>query len=135
MKKTILKITLASGLIIAPFICFATTHAKKDSCTITVQVKGLVCDFCATSITKQLKKQKSIKDVIPDTDKNTGKKIDIDISIPNKTVTIPVKEGAEIIRKEVEAAVKSAVEDAGYKLSGNPEDSIKINAEHCATIK
>ena len=67
--------------------------------TVTVKVNGMVCDFCARSLTKVLKKKDAVEDVA--------------ISLEDKTVTILLKEGSAMSDEEIEKAVKNA----GYNLA------------------
>ena len=67
--------------------------------TITARVHGMVCDFCARSLTKVLGKNDAVEDVA--------------IDLTDKTVTILVKEG-ETLSDE---AVREAVTHAGYNLA------------------
>lgn len=67
--------------------------------TVTVKVNGMVCDFCARSLTKVLKKKDAVEDVA--------------ISLKDKTVTIVLKDGAAMSDDEIGEAVTSA----GYNLA------------------
>ena len=67
--------------------------------TITATVDGMVCDFCARSLTKVLRRKDAVADVA--------------IDLTAKTVTIVLAEGAAMTDEEVEEAVLSA----GYNLA------------------
>ena len=79
----------------------AEEHAVDavDGRTVTVKVNGMVCDFCARSLTKVLKKKDAVEDVA--------------ISLKDKTVTIVLKDGAAMSDDEIGEAVNSA----GYNLA------------------
>lgn len=82
------------------------SHEKSDAVkavegrTVTVKVDGMVCDFCARSLTKVLKKKDAVEDVA--------------ISLEDKTVTILLKKGSAMSDEEIE----KAVQNAGYNLAG-----------------
>ena len=67
--------------------------------TITATVDGMVCDFCARSLTKVLRRKEAVEDVA--------------IDLTAKTVTIVLADGAAMTDEEVEEAVLSA----GYNLA------------------
>lgn len=89
MNKFIL--TLLSLLLIP-----STLLAKESSAT--VNVNGLVCDFCARAVEKVFKKQEAIKDV----------KVDLDA----KTIALQFKDSQNIDDK----IITKLVTDAGYKV-------------------
>jgi copper chaperone CopZ len=66
--------------------------------TVIVAVDGMVCDFCARSLTKVLTKNEAVDEVA--------------ISLEDKTVTILLTETGAMSDEEIEDAVKSA----GYNL-------------------
>lgn len=68
--------------------------------TLIVSVNGMVCDFCAQSLTKVLKKNRNVEKLA--------------ISLEEKTVAIVLREGGAMTDREVEKAVKTA----GYNLAG-----------------
>ena len=67
--------------------------------TITVRVNGMVCDFCARSLTKVLRRDDNVEAVA--------------ISLEDKTVTIVLTEDGEMD----DAAVEKAVKNAGYNVA------------------
>ena len=67
--------------------------------TITVRVNGMVCDFCARSLTKVLRRDENVADVA--------------ISLEDKTVTIALTEDGEMD----DQAVTDAVLSAGYNVA------------------
>ena len=67
--------------------------------TITARVHGMVCDFCARSLTKVLGRNDAVEDVA--------------IDLTEKTVTIIVRDGAVLS----DEAVREAVTHAGYNLA------------------
>ena len=67
--------------------------------TITVRVDGMVCDFCARSLTKVLKRDENVEDVA--------------IDLTDKTVAIVLTEDGEMD----DAAVEEAVLSAGYNVA------------------
>ena len=96
----ILKI-FAFGFILLSFVA-SNAHAETKECTNTLSiasVDGMVCDFCAQSISKQLKKDENVKDVVVD--------------LEAKTVTVSTKNGAMF--KDEDLA--KAIDYAGYKLN------------------
>ena len=76
----------------------AAPLAAAEGRTVTAKVRGMVCDFCARSLTKVLKRDERVEDVA--------------IDLTDKTVTIVLAEGASMTDEEVEKAVLSA----GYNL-------------------
>ena len=67
--------------------------------TITAQVHGMVCDFCARSLTKVLRRDENVEDVA--------------IDLTDKTVAIVLTEDGEMD----DAAVEEAVLSAGYNVA------------------
>ncbi len=72
--------------------------AEETTNTIGIRVEGMVCDFCAQSVLKVLKKNESVQDV--------------DINLDEGLVTVILKEGATIDDK----ALEEAIYYAGYEL-------------------
>lgn len=70
--------------------------------TITVQINGLVCDFCARALEKVFGKRTEVSG--------------IDVNLDTKRVTIGLKKGAGID----DATVTRLITDAGYQV-------VKIN--------
>ena len=77
----------------------APLRAGGEARTVTVRVNGMVCDFCARSLTKVLKRDDNVEDVA--------------ISLEDKTVTILLAEGGAMD----DAAVEKAVKNAGYNVA------------------
>lgn len=67
---------------------------------IEVEVNGMVCDFCAQSLTKVLEKKEAVDNVT--------------ISLDTKLVIITLAEGQSL----TDDAVKEAVTWAGYETAG-----------------
>lgn len=72
------------------------TECTKD--TAVASVDGMVCDFCVQSITKVLKKNPDVKDVIVDLD--------------TKTVTVNPQAGKTVS----DDVIAKAIDYAGYKM-------------------
>ena len=81
---------LMSALLVIP----AFAQAKP----ITVQVKGMVCAFCAQGIEKKFK-------ALPETDK-------VSVSLETKKVSVDTKEGTDIS----DDRIKKIVTEAGYDV-------------------
>lgn len=75
---------------------------KNADHVITVQIDGLVCDFCARALEKVFGKRAEV----------TG----IDVNLNTKLVTIGLKKGADID----DATITKLITDAGYNV-------VKIN--------
>jgi copper chaperone CopZ len=90
-EKMMKKILLAAMMALA-----APTLANAE--TITANVNGLVCGFCAKSIEKAFGKTASVQSV----------KVDLD----KKTVVIVLKPQAKLL----DGAVTRTITDAGYKV-------------------
>jgi len=88
MKKLLLILLLGFGF------CAHSFAAE----TITVKVKGMVCDFCARALEKTFKKQDSVAG--------------IDVDLTSKIVTIALKDGASLEDDTIERLVT----DAGYNI-------------------
>lgn len=67
--------------------------------TVTARVHGMVCDFCARSLTKVLSRRDEVEAVA--------------IDLTDKTVTIVLREDETLSDEEIERAVL----DAGYNLA------------------
>jgi copper chaperone CopZ len=67
---------------------------------ITVNVNGMVCDFCAQSLKKVFLKEDGVQG--------------LDISLENKTVIIQLDEEAEISDEKI----NELIEWAGYETAG-----------------
>lgn len=83
----------------APAKATPTQAVKTSGKTITATVNGLVCDFCAQSIKKTLKKNPEVEDV--------------QVDLTAKTVVVGFK-GAKVID---EAALKAMLKEAGYDMT------------------
>ncbi len=93
MKK-FLTIAIAAFLVTTP----ALAEDKKDD--IVVTVNGMVCDFCAQSLTKVFTKEQSVKGIA--------------VSLDDQTVTVDTKEGQSLSDEKI----KELIEWGGYDLSG-----------------
>lgn len=67
--------------------------------TITVQVNGMVCDFCARALEKTFSKQESVSG--------------IDVDLTAKIITISLKDGASLDNE----AIEKLVTNAGYNVA------------------
>lgn len=81
---------LASALLVIP----ALAQAKP----ITVQVKGMVCAFCAQGIEKKFK-------ALPEIGK-------VNVSLETKIVSLDTKEGKDVPDEQI----KKIITDAGYDV-------------------
>jgi copper chaperone CopZ len=79
----------------SPLLAADKTCEKNKS---VATVDGMVCDFCVQSITKVLKKNDAVNDVVVD--------------LTAKTVTVDLKQGTSLDDKEI----AKAIDYAGYKL-------------------
>lgn len=86
---------LALGLLSFP----ATAHHVPDHLhDVTVKVDGMVCDFCAQSISKLFEQKAEIEKV--------------DINFDTKEVLLDFKPGSTIPNEEI----KNVIDYAGYKI-------------------
>lgn len=92
MKKILMTFALAGFLFTSP----ALADDKKDD--VVVEIAGMVCDFCAQSLTKVFTKEDSVNGIA--------------VSLDDQTVTVDVKEGAELS----DAKIKELIEWGGYDL-------------------
>lgn len=81
---------LAASLIILPILA----QAKP----ITIQVKGMVCAFCAQGIEKKFK-------ALPEVEK-------VHVSLETKLVSVDSKEGKDVTDDQI----KKIVTDSGYEV-------------------
>ncbi|MDJ0920993.1 MAG: heavy-metal-associated domain-containing protein [Henriciella sp.] len=72
--------------------------AQKTATTLTVNVKGMVCDFCARAVTKVFGKNEAVENVHVDLD--------------NGEIHVGLKPGASLTDDEVETLVKKS----GYAM-------------------
>ena len=86
------KIIMLLAFLIAPQILWALE-------TQTVQVKGMVCSFCAQGITKKFQAQKEVEK--------------IEVSLEQKTVTLTYKQDQKLSKDQITHILK----DAGYEVS------------------
>jgi len=73
----------------------STTYAK----TIEMNVKGLVCAFCAQGIEKKLRKLPATADIV--------------VSLEDRLVAVALKDGQDI----PDAELRKALTDAGYTVA------------------
>ena len=85
------------SLLLAASIAFFAAPAFAE--TITANVNGLVCSFCASGIEKTLQQQPAVSKV--------------DVSLENKTVVISTKPD----RTLTDADVTRLITDAGYSVT------------------
>lgn len=96
MRKLILTLALIT----------ISTPAFAVGKTVTVDVNGLVCDFCARSIEKIFSKQAAVENV--------------NVNLDDKIVTIGLKDGQELD----DETITKLITDSGYdveKISRNEE--------------
>ena len=90
--------------IVIPILLCLTLNSyaqEKDmSSDIEVNVKGLVCDFCAQSIAKLFGKEKSVKA--------------IDVNLDKGMIKIDLKEGY----KMDDTKITKLITDSGYNVEG-----------------
>ena len=87
MKKLILTTAL--------LLCVSTPSFAE---TAFVDVKGLVCDFCARALEKVFGKQDAVED--------------INVNLDTKRITINFKDGQSL----PDETIKSLIMDAGYNV-------------------
>ena len=88
--------TISAAMFTATLIAASSLHAK----TITINVDGLVCAFCAQGIEKKMKAQ-------PATDK-------VFVSLEKRVVAVSLKDGQDINDEKLTAELT----DAGYVVKG-----------------
>ncbi len=102
MKKLFLTLALAiatSGLFVSPAMA---SHKGKDHpplYTITVNVNGLICDFCARAVEKILYKREGVEGV--------------DVNLDTHIVKIDVAEGKTISDEDI----TKMITEAGYNVT------------------
>ncbi len=101
LKHLLLYLLLSSMTVIADLtptanVVFETT--EKKILVKTVYVNGLVCDFCAQSLEKVLRKDPAIHNV--------------SIDLKTKTVVIYLSKGASLTDKKI----SQYINDAGYAV-------------------
>ena len=89
MRKLILTLALIT----------ISTPAFAVGKTVTVDVNGLVCDFCARAIDKVFRKQEAVEDV--------------SVNLDEGVITVDLKEGQAI----GDETLTQMVTDAGYNVS------------------
>jgi copper chaperone CopZ len=92
MHKLLLALTI--GLFILP----VSASAKDKSYDIVIEASGMVCDFCAQSLTKVFSKKNSVES--------------IDVDLDKSTVNVTLKEGQPLNDDEI----KKLIEWGGYDL-------------------
>ena len=73
-----------------------SVYAAEKS--VVVNVKGMVCAFCAQGITKKFKAEPSVSQV--------------DVSLEKKNVTLSIKEGQDLPDAKIEGILK----DSGFNV-------------------
>ena len=81
-------------------ILLGFNSAQAGEKDITVEVKGMVCDFCAQSLKKVFGKEESVNAITVDLD--------------TQTVTVDVKDGQDLSDDKI----KELIEWGGYDLVG-----------------
>ena len=103
MKKIILFILILSSSAYAgaatPAAATTATVAQAPAQELKVNVKGMVCAFCAQGIEKNFKSQPEVADV--------------EVSLENKFVKLKFKPGQALAQDKISQILK----DAGYEAS------------------
>lgn len=94
------------------FVLLSVTAAAQATQTITAQVNGMVCAFCAQGIEKKAR-------ALPQTQ-------DVYVNLKKKMVAVQIKDGETLDAKAVTALVK----EAGYDVT-----EIKVVDETTASIR
>jgi copper chaperone CopZ len=84
--------------------------SSATAATIEMNVKGLVCAFCAQGIEKKLRKLAATADVV--------------VSLEQRLVAVSLKDGQDIS----DADLRKALTDAGYKVIGIERTDEPIDA-------
>jgi len=100
---------MKTALLLVLLSLAATAQATQ---TITAQVNGMVCAFCAQGIEKKAR-------ALPQTQ-------DVYVNLKKKIVAVQIKDGATLEEKTLTALVK----DAGYDVA-----EIKVVEETAASIR
>ena len=90
MKKVMTVVAAA----VVSMIVSSAAHAE----TIKIEVKGMVCSFCAQGIKKTFMRKDGVENV--------------DVDLDKKIVTIKTKDGATL----TDANVTDSIVDAGYEV-------------------
>ncbi|MEL6693656.1 MAG: heavy-metal-associated domain-containing protein [Pseudomonadota bacterium] len=102
MKNASLILTAAAAIALASPLAVAQTKPAEmtqvDTTMLTVNVKGMVCDFCARAVTKVFGKNDAVENVHVDLD--------------NGEIHVGLKPGASLTDDEVESLVKKS----GYAM-------------------
>lgn len=96
MKKKNLVLNIFKAYALTSLIALSGFAAE----TMTVKINGMVCDFCAQGIEKNLKKNPTVEKV--------------SVSLEAKQVTIVGKEGSKL----QESDMRTILEKAGYSVVG-----------------
>ena len=91
MKKIILTVFFIS-------ILSASSHAVHPGGTVSVDVKGLVCDFCARALEKVFGAQEEVES--------------IGVDLDTKVITIHFNEGLSLD----DEIISKLIEDSGYNV-------------------
>ncbi len=91
----LLLIVLALGFLTSPV---QAHHVKSHPNDVTVKVDGLVCDFCAQTISTLFKKKEQVEKV--------------DINMDTHEVTLDFKPGATLANEDI----TGVIDYAGYKV-------------------
>lgn len=101
MKKTLIALSLAAMGLATP--AYATEPAPAESAetsaeALTVNVKGMVCDFCARAVTKVFGKNAAVDTV--------------DVDLDEGHIHVGLKPGASLSDADIETMVKKS----GYAM-------------------
>lgn len=86
----------------AALLLLVSVSIQSEAADYVVDVNGIVCEFCSLGVTKKIAK-------LPFIDKSRYTN-GVDVDIENQTVTVAVRDGAEL---DVDALFK-AIESGGY---------------------
>jgi len=114
MKKLLALIITSLCLICQADDKLPTSTAPQSGTVVQLTVDGLVCNFCATNISKTFSKLPEVSEVY--------------VNLAAKTVLLQLKEG----KKLPEDQAKQIVTDAGFNLRGisYPKDSFNSIKEN-----
>lgn len=107
MSKFFFNCLAVLGLLFGPFTSVFAQSFEREK--ITIHVKGLVCEFCASTIKKAFSKNKTIESIT--------------VSLSDKTVTLTTK-GVNTAKDDY---ITKTILDNGYNVDG------KIDRQPCDT--
>ncbi len=96
MKKKLISLAILTLLLASPISAADTVRCAHASQRVTISVKGMVCDFCAQSLEKTLKRHASVECV--------------DIDLVDSRVTIGLHENEDLD----DSAIEKLINSSGY---------------------